>query len=205
MRDVNRHLEEYVRLLGLMRVTNGAGEEIPYAQGVCRAMDLVNACSTGRRKVMFVGNGGSAAIASHFALDYWHTAGIRSMTFLDGPLLTCLSNDHGYEQAFALAVDRFADPGDVLVAISSSGASKNILKAVEAAHGRRCGILTFSGFSPTNPLRALGDINFYVPSKRYGPVESAHEYILHAVLDVMMERREGLNKKAPMRAMEGHL
>jgi len=168
-----------------------AGAFIPYTNGVTRVIEEVMTCREGKRKVMFIGNGGSAAVAGHFALDYWHAAGVRSISFLDGPQLTCLSNDHGYVNAYARSVENFSDPGDLLVAISSSGKSQNILNAVQTAREKGCGVVTLSGFFPSNPLGTLGDINFYVPSRRYGPVESAHEYILHAVLDVMVARLKG--------------
>ena len=80
----------------------------------------------------------------------------------------------------------FADKGDILFAISSSGKSENILKAVEEAQRQGCNIITLSGFDKTNPLRLLGDINFYVPYSSYGPVEVLHHSICHCILNSIL-------------------
>ena len=137
-------------------------------------------------KLMFIGNGGSAGIASHMAIDYSKNGGFRSLAFNDGAALTCLGNDLGYDQVFAKQVDLHANAGDMLIAISSSGKSANILHAVEVARERGCFILTLSGFARDNPLRSFGDVNIYVPSREYGFVEISHLALCHAVLDLEM-------------------
>ena len=135
---------------------------------------------------MFIGNGGSAGIASHCAIDYSKNGGIRSTAFNDGAALTCLGNDLGYENVFAKQIDLHARPGDLLMAISSSGKSMNILKAVDIARERGCAVFTFSGFSPDNPLRTFGDLNFFVDSPEYGFVEISHLALIHSLLDLEM-------------------
>jgi D-sedoheptulose 7-phosphate isomerase len=134
--------------------------------------------------LIFIGNGGSASIASHQAIDYLKNGGIRALALNDSAALTCLSNDCGYAEVFAKQIEKHGRAGDMLVAISSSGQSANILNAVEAARTRRMAVATFSGFSPQNPLRMLGDMNFYVESDQYGFVELAHLTLIHAILDV---------------------
>lgn len=181
---VKQYLDEYTSLLYKIEVTDRDGHPLSFAEGVERAITLMRECTTQGGKLMFIGNGGSAAIASHFALDYWHAGGMRAVAFNDGPQLTCLSNDHGYEQVFAMPIRMFADPGDVLVAISSSGKSANILEGVVAAKERECTIVTLSGFAVDNRLRRLGNINFYAPVRRYGYVELSHDAILHCILDL---------------------
>lgn len=138
------------------------------------------------RKLMFVGNGGSSAIASHMAVDYSKNGGMRSLAFNDGAFLTCLGNDLGYENVFAKQLELHANPGDLVIAISSSGRSPNILNAVEVARSRGCHIATLSGFQPDNPLRRQGDYNLYVPSSSYGFVEISHLAVCHCVLDTAM-------------------
>jgi D-sedoheptulose 7-phosphate isomerase len=143
-------------------------------------------------KVMFVGNGGSAAIASHMAIDYSKNGGFSALAFNDGAALTCLANDLGYDRVFAEQVAQHGRSGDLLVAISSSGSSANIVNAAVAARARDIAVLTLSGFEPDNRLRALGDINIYVPSGLYGFVEIAHLTFCHAILDIVMGwRAEG--------------
>ena len=112
--------------------------------------------------------------------------GIRSLAFNDSSALTCLGNDLGYENVFAKQLDFHARAGDLLIAISSSGKSPNILAGVAAARAHDCGIVTLSGFSEENALRRTGDVNFYVKSSAYGFVEIAHLSLCHAILDIDM-------------------
>lgn len=137
-------------------------------------------------KLMFVGNGGSAGICSHMAIDYSKNGGMRALAMNDGAALTCLGNDLGYENVFASQIGFHARPGDLLIAISSSGRSRSIVKAVEAARSSDCGVFTFSGFDADNTLRGLGDVNVYLDSREYGFVEVGHQAILHAILDLEM-------------------
>ena len=136
-------------------------------------------------KLIFVGNGGSAAIASHMATDYSKNGGVRALALNDASMLTCLGNDLGYDRVFAKQIELHARAGDLVIAISSSGRSANILNAVDAATTAGCTIATLSGFTPDNPLRRKGQWNFYVASDRYGFVEIGHLTICHAVLDFL--------------------
>ncbi len=139
------------------------------------------------KKLIFIGNGGSAAICSHAAIDFWKNGNMRSLSFNDGALLTCISNDFGYESSFRKPVEMFADEGDILIAISSSGKSKNILNAVETAKIKECTVITLSGFEKSNPLKAMGDFNIYISISHYGFVELCHQIILHNILDYINE------------------
>ena len=138
---------------------------------------------------MFIGNGASASISSHMAIDFWKNAGIKATAFNDPALLTCLSNDYGYERVFAEPIKMFSDKGDILIAISSSGASVNILRAVEAARSKGVKVITLTGFSKNNPLRKSGDMNFYIPADRYSHVEIMHHSICHYLLDIIVDRK----------------
>jgi D-sedoheptulose 7-phosphate isomerase len=137
-------------------------------------------------KVIFAGNGGSAAIASHMATDYSKNGGLRAWAMNDGSMLTCLANDYGYEQVFAKQIEFHGRPDDLLVAISSSGRSPNILAAVQVARRLGCAVLTMSGFQADNPLRRCGDMNFYLDSQAYGYVEVGHLALCHAIVDYSM-------------------
>ena len=143
------------------------------------------------KKLIFIGNGASASISSHMSTDYWKNGGIRAIAFNDSSLLTCISNDYGYKHVFEKPIEMFADTGDILIAISSSGKSENILNGVEAARLKNCHVITCSGFETNNPLRTLGDLNFFVPSKDYGPVEILHLSILHCIVDCIIELKSG--------------
>ncbi len=139
-------------------------------------------------KVIIIGNGGSASIASHIMTDFIKNLKIPAIAFTDSSLLTCLSNDLGYEKVFSAPIKVLAKKGDMLFAVSSSGRSKNILAAVSAAKRKGCFVVTFSGFLSNNPLRKTGNINFYVPSSSYGAVEIAHLAICHAIVDTLCKR-----------------
>ena len=173
----------------LLRVeaSDAGGVALGFEPGFAAAVELVRT-QTGRgRKVIFICNGGSAAISSHQSVDYWKNGGMRAIAFNDTSLLTCVGNDYGWPQVFEKPVEMFADAGDVLIAISSSGRSENIHRGARAARAKGCRVITMSGFTADNPLRGLGDLNFYVPSRAYGEVEISHLAICHAILDWIID------------------
>ena len=182
-REVRRYFTALSGYLAQTEVTSLPGQTVDMAEAVNQIMALARGTHAAGNKLIFVGNGGSAAIASHMATDYSKNGDVRAMALNDTSMLTCLGNDLGYARIFAKQVELYAREGDLVIAISSSGRSANILNAVKAARAAKCAIITFSGFSPENPLRRLGDINFYVDSDRYGFVEISHLTICHAVLD----------------------
>ena len=163
--------------------TDRRGNVLSLENALTALMERMVVAAPEGKKLIFIGNGGSAAIASHQALDYWKNGGLEAVAFNDSILLTCISNDYGYEQVFSEPILRFGKKGDLLIAISSSGQSPNILKAVDAAYRKGCGVVTLSGFEATNPLRSLGEANFYVPSRSYGIVEITHLTLLHSLLE----------------------
>lgn len=137
-------------------------------------------------KVIFIGNGGSAAIASHMAVDWTKNGGVRSIALNDAPTLTCVANDFGYENVFAKQLEWYVAPRDVVIIVSSSGKSENIIRAAQYCFEDRvqCRVVTLSGMNPANYLRRLGHVNFYVPVVDYGLVELSHLCILHSIVSV---------------------
>jgi len=170
-----------------VEVTGRTGTSLGLDAGLAAGVELVRSQTARGAKVIFIGNGGSAAIASHQAVDYWKNGGMRAIAFNDTSLLTCISNDYGFAQVFEKPVEMFADEGDVLMAISSSGRSENILRGAQAARDRRCQVVTLSGFDADNPLRRLGDLNFYAPGRSYGKVEITHLAVCHAIVDAIVD------------------
>ena len=155
--------------------------------------EAVVSASRKGNKIIIVGNGGSAAIASHFSVDLTKNAGIRCINFNEADLITCFSNDYGFERYMEKAVDFYGDKGDLLIVISSSGSSENILNAVKAARrGNFKAVVTLSGFAKDSPLRKLGDINLWVNSKAYNFVENIHQVWLLAVVDMIIGKAEYL-------------
>jgi D-sedoheptulose 7-phosphate isomerase len=178
------YFEALARLFEACEATDRAGGRLGLHAAMGRAVETFR----GGGKLIFIGNGASAAISSHQAVDYSKRGGVRAMAFNDGPLLTCMGNDYGYPLVFAKPIEIHADAGDVLVAISSSGGSENILNGVHAARERGCAVVTLSGMKPDNPLRGLGDLNFWVPSDGYGHVEIVHVALLHCMVDFLASR-----------------
>jgi D-sedoheptulose 7-phosphate isomerase len=135
-------------------------------------------------KVIFIGNGGSNAIASHMASDISKNGGVRAVAFNDLPTVTMLGNDYGYEHVFSKQLEFYGFPEDILVAISSSGGSHNILNAARKAREMKVRLFTFTGMVKTgeNQLKTMGEINFITPSTDYGIVEVAHLSLIHSVI-----------------------
>ena len=143
------------------------------------------------KKILIFGNGGSAAIASHFSVDLTKNAGLRCFNCNEADLITCFANDYGFERWVEKAVDFYGDAGDLLIVISSSGCSENMLNGIKAARNRNFKtIVTLSGFDPDNPLRQLGDINLWIDSKAYNFVENIHQVWLLAIVDLIIGSRE---------------
>ncbi len=193
---MNEYAKDYYEhLAGLMRSIKFICKEkgnIDFYDGIEMVSNLILSRADSGHKLMFIGNGASAAISSHMSTDFWKNSGMRAIAFNDSSLLTCLGNDFGYEYIFEKSIEMFADRGDVLVAISSSGKSENILRGVNSAKSKDCSIITLSGFKDDNPLYSAGDFNFYVPVQKYGLVEVIHHSICHCVLDAICHHKDGL-------------
>jgi len=155
-----------------------------------QAVQLIKETSSKGRKVIIAGNGGSAAMASHVAVDLTKNAGIRCVNFNEADLLTCFANDYGYENWVKQALKFYADAGDLVILISSSGSSRNMLNGAATAKEMGLSLITLSGFRPDNPLRQAGDINFYADSKGYNIVEMAHHIWLVAMVDRIIGKIE---------------
>lgn len=187
---MTNYLEQLNRILLGTVVTDSREQTIPYDTSMEEVSSLfISRCREGANKLMFVGNGGSAGIVSHQVFDYWKNGRLRTVCFNDPASLTGSANDFGYPNVFSGPIAVFAQSGDVLVAISSSGQSANIVNAAVEARKRACTVITLSAFSEGNPLRRLGDWNFYVPSSHYGFVEVAHLVLCHSILDYILAHK----------------
>jgi D-sedoheptulose 7-phosphate isomerase len=175
--------DHFVQRLRTAVATDGDGARMELEEGARRTLDAIARVGAGKKKVLLVGNGGSAAIVSHVQSDLCKSVGVRALVFHETPLLTAITNDDGYPRAFETPVDLWAEPGDLLVAVSSSGQSESILRPVRLARARGLDVVTLSGFDADNPLRATGMVNFWVDSREYGIVESIHVVLLHHLTD----------------------
>jgi D-sedoheptulose 7-phosphate isomerase len=154
-----------------------------------QAAALVWETSQSNKKIIVVGNGGSAAMASHVAVDFTKAARIRAINFNEADLITCFSNDYGYEHWVEKALEAYADKGDLAILISSSGKSQNILNAATKAKEMGLSVISISGFLTDNPLRKLGDLNLWLDSTEYNIVEMTHHVWLVAIIDYLIETK----------------
>lgn len=152
--------------------------------------DLMKAVHTSGKKAIIAGNGGSAAIASHCSVDLTKNARIRCVNFNEPSLVTCLANDYGYERWLEKALELYADDGDLVILISSSGKSANMVRAAEFTRGNGYKLATFTGFSANNPLSQRGHLNFWVDSRAYNIIEMTHQIWLLAVCDLIIGSAE---------------
>jgi len=142
-----------------------------------------------KNKVILVGNGGSAAMASHVSVDLTKMCKIRAINFNEADLLTCFSNDYGYENWVKKALSFYADKKDVLICISSSGESQNIINGAKFAKKNGCKVITLTGFNKKNKVRKIGDINLWLNSKNYNFIEMTHHIWLLSIVDFIAKSK----------------
>ena len=148
-----------------------------------------------RKKILIFGNGGSAAIASHFSVDLTKNAKIRCTNYNEPDLITCFSNDFGYEHWVEMAIKYYGNKGDVLIVISSTCKSKNMINACIAARKKKFSkIITLTGHLVNNPVKKLGDINLWVNSKAYNYIENIHQFWLLSLVDLVIGKKNYLPK-----------
>lgn len=158
--------------------------------GLIQLKNLLTKVKAEGKKAIFAGNGGSAAIASHCAVDFTKCARTRCVNFNEADLITCFANDYGYERWLEKALEFYADTGDAVILISSSGKSLNMVNAARYARNTGLTLVTFTGFSEKNPLKELGQLNFWVDSRAYNIVEMTHQIWLLAVCDLIIGKAE---------------
>ncbi|MBV5339804.1 MAG: SIS domain-containing protein [Deltaproteobacteria bacterium] len=178
--------EALQKSLGDTQVTDDSGNFLEQQQAIEHLCAFSLHISRNSKKQYLIGNGASMAFSDHMAVDWSKNGKVPTHAFSSPSLLTALGNDIGIDQLFASAINTYANHDDMLVAISSSGNSKNIIEAIGSAREKKMRVVTFSGLKPDNQLRKMGDLNFYVPAKTYGIVECAHQLLLHMWLDHYM-------------------
>lgn len=158
-----------------------------YSDGAGRIEGILRKCKSQKGCLYICGNGGSAGIAQHMTADFLKNGGIRTYNMYGQSTITCISNDLTYEYVFCRQLEMLADCNDVLIAISSSGESENIIKAIHEMRRVKGKVITFTGFREENKIRKMGDFNIYVPADHYGMVESIHNLILQQMVDEIVE------------------
>lgn len=143
----------------------------------------ISETSKAGNKVIIVGNGGSAAIASHVSVDLTKACKIRSVNFNEADLLTCYANDYGYEHWVTEALKSYADAGDFIILISSSGRSANMVNGLRYIQKHKMSYATFTGFESNSELKKQSAFNFWVNSKNYNVIEMTHHIWLLSVIE----------------------
>ncbi len=187
MKDImsdNKFLQEYFDLY-----RESIFDETMHSE-IIAMKNAITACSDAGNKVIFVGNGGSAGIASHASVDFTKQCGITSINFNEAGLITCFANDYGYEHWVAKALEAYAEAGDVVVMISVSGKSLNLVNAAKYAQSAGIKVISLTGQNPDNPLNKNSDIKLWVNSKAYNIVECTHQIWILTVCDMIIGKAE---------------
>lgn len=173
-------------------ISKNKNQSFDYNTGMGKLVEIFSDIKKSEKQVFFIGNGGSSAIASHMTADFMKNGGMRTYSLYDNAVTTCMGNDYGYEYIFSRPLEFLLGKGDLLVAISSSGNSENIINACSVAVKKQAYIITFTGFKEDNRCMQMGDLNVYIPIEHYGIVESIHNLLLQQIVDEILER-DGVN------------
>jgi len=184
--DKQKYLETYFN--DLRKIMDFDNKKI---QDLINVSEILLKTNNNGKKTLIFGNGGSAAIASHFSVDITKNAKIRCVNFNESDLLTCFSNDFGYEKWVEKCIEYYGDEKDVAILISAGGNSENMLNGAKKAKEKKfSNIITFTGNEKDNKLSKLGDINFWIDSRAYNLIENAHQALLLSIVDLIIGKSE---------------
>jgi D-sedoheptulose 7-phosphate isomerase len=184
------NVDEIVKYLQLLTASGGDAKILDSEAAFALWTDWTVQIREQQRTIFLIGNGASASMASHVAADLSKNAHVHTEVFTDLSLITAIANDVSYDEVFAEPLRRRLKKGDMLVAISSSGQSRNILRAVAIAKTLGGIVVTLTAMKAENPLRREGELNLYVPAQTYGMAETCHAAILHYWIDKTILQNE---------------
>lgn len=154
-----------------------------------QSVELINKIIKNNKTIYLVGNGGSSSIASHVSVDFAKVARVPSSTFNNSNLITCFANDYGHEHWVTESIKAYCSDQDLLILISSSGSSPNILNAAHYCQQNNIDLITLSGFDKDNKLSTYGNVNFHVASNNYNYIEMTHHIILVSLVDIFVNKK----------------
>ena len=189
--SLRSRIEKFSQIIGLTKITNVQKQDCDFELEIASLKACLLQVKNNHQNLYIVGNGGSAGVAAHAVTDFFNVAKICATTLHESSLLTCMANDFGYENAVARMLAQLLNPGDMVIAISSSGNSMNMRNAANIASEKGAYVVTLTGFSADNPLRLLGHMNIWLDSDDYGFVEVGHQFILHNIADRFNEKLIG--------------
>ena len=185
----NSYINELIKKIELAEIWTAASEKAKdYDACIELLLDIFLKHKSAQSSLFFIGNGGSSAIASHMTADFMKNGGMRTYSLYDNAVITCMGNDYGYEYAFSKPMEFLVREDDLVVAISSSGNSLNIINAIKTAKRKGAEVITLTGFCTDNKVKQMGDFNIYIPCEKYGIIESIHNLMLQQIVDLIMER-----------------
>ncbi|MBW1704799.1 MAG: SIS domain-containing protein [Deltaproteobacteria bacterium] len=184
-----QNISQLYSVLEKLSVRDTDQKELECEEGFSRWKELTIQVRSNGGVIYFIGNGASASMASHFAADIAKNGGIRTHVFTDPALITALANDLSFEKVFSEPLHWCMKEGDMLVAISSSGNSPNVVRGVERARELGGIVITLSAMDHDNRIRKSGDLNFYAAGKTYGIAETAHAAVLHYWTDAVISSK----------------
>lgn len=185
------YMNECHEVLKQLEVSGQQGATMDQEEGLDKWIEITRQINDAGNNIYFAGNGASAMMAGHMSADSTKNGGMKSLFLSETALVTSVSNDISYDEVFAYPLNRFANRADMLIAISSSGNSRNIIRAIETAREKGMTVVTLTGLKEDNAARLMGDINFFVPGKTYGIVEVCHQALLHCWLDKYLDKYKG--------------
>lgn len=181
--DVKSYFENFYKIISKFYISDKYNHELDFTSSLPLIIGKILKIKNAKGSIYLIGNGGSSSIVSHVSVDLLNTCQIKAIPLTDNSQITCFANDYGYENVYSKPLGIFLSNNDLLIAVSSSGNSRNIINASTVASIKGCFVLTFTGFNQDNPLRKLGDFNIWLNSSNYGIVETGHALILHFLTD----------------------
>lgn len=184
-----KYIEDFCNAVRKIEITEGVVDNgFTYEEGFEKLFRMISVAKEKHLGIFICGNGGSAGIAVHMTADLLKNGGLKTQSLYNPAVLTCLGNDLDYNHTFCKQLELMASDEDMLIAISSSGKSQNIINAINTMKELGGSVITFTGFKPDNPIRKMGNYNVYVPFAHYGIVESIHNMVLQQLVDEIVER-----------------
>jgi len=183
MNNYKQYLDSFEKVLLGLVATDESQKEINLEEAYKLFSDLLDSVKSQNHSVFLIGNGGSSGIISHTSVDLLNSCMIKAFPLTDNSQLTCFANDFGYENVYSKPLETLLSRGDLLIAVSSSGNSKNIVNAAKLARDKGNAVISLTGFRSDNSLRQCGNLNFWLNSSSYGIVEIGHAFILHYLTD----------------------
>ena len=184
---LKKYLQTFQNVVSGVVITDNNENEISITDALTRIKQQFDILKKNGNSIYLIGNGGSSGIVSHASVDLLNSCNIKAFPLTDNSQITCFANDYGYENVFSKQLETLLTTGDILITVSSSGKSNNIINAAATASQKEIFLITLSGFSEDNTLRKSGDINLWSDSGTYGIVEIGHAFLLHFITDFYSE------------------